>query len=478
MSFFNQPSKPKPNIILRLEPPYTSSGDCGYRAIILGLFYLAENAELKSPLENKILGSILNSIPMVQKLLKSAPKPITTNAGILNALLASKVSTDELYNELTLALRMVALKSKWLDTQIIESLQTGLWIQTDFSSYQSIPAIKQLEKKQEQEMNKISFSREVKEEDIDSIRQEAWATVFKRLGEQEKKALIAAIKKHMYTKDVWVDAIFLQELTSEILESANILFDYKSNTTHILIGPGSNESHFYINIPDGEPAKRLVERGLCIVDARLSMDSKDENLQEKLQQKIVEFKRCVGYFNDQFGMREEVNLYKIIPGKSSSNEITSIMGELIDTIFQTPAHQNQFTKLCHLADEIIQLQKQIDAKQSVPESPPAGLPPESLPNILLQEKLLEFKEMIHYFEENFGSSENLLLLKNIIPGESKGEDIEEIMEDAESIIGNDKFKKLCILANELVALKAEVEAKQSHTTPPLGEAPASNPRQR
>lgn len=358
MSFFRSKTTKGPEDyknLLRLEPPYSTSGDCGYRALILGLLYLAQNDEFKDVLETQVLRSLLENFKKNLNM---------SNADTLVEMFKT-YNANNLYSELTGELRKVALESKWLDNRIFSALQSGVWVKAE-SSYSLLPAIKALEQKKDKAMMTIESS------DVELIRQEAWAKVFKDLSPDEQKKLVQSVKKQMYSQNVWVDDFFLKELCGSLLgsDAMNIFFDYKFEKTRICIGPGSHDSHYYITLPEDKFSNLLLKGGkdkLCSLDTKITSDSKNDNVAEKLHQKIAEFKQCIEYFNKEFNR----SFNDISPGKSS-NDVTTILGGYMGDILDSPSHMQNFTKLCQLADDIIKLQSLVTSSNTTVTSPATG----------------------------------------------------------------------------------------------------------
>src|SRR5579885_2631090 len=146
---------------LKLEPPF-SAGDCGYKAIVTGIFYLAlrelyqpESSNPDSKLENPILKKVLmdNKFMKYINVDESANNKVIIKT-ILEGIRDGKISLTEVLDQLASQLRALSIKSDWLRNQIKETIKSGLWAEQD-SGYSKILEIKQIERDIQNELQRL-----------------------------------------------------------------------------------------------------------------------------------------------------------------------------------------------------------------------------------------------------------------------------------------------------------------------------------
>lgn len=259
---------------LKVEPPY-SAGDCGYKAIIIGLFYLSLKAAAQpdQSLESKAISTVLKSSPnsVYNWLLRSnLIKEDATNAEILRAFVNGlnkkfMFNLTEIYDELIPKLKIACSNSEWLYHLIKEILTSGLWESFDIAN---APSLKKLENKIWSALIKLTDNEKIISlDEMDTIKTQARSKVIASLPEVELKKIISDITKEIFLKEnTWLDMLYLKKLSEQLLCSENILFD---NNGININDNGPLNYHWYIDLPDDQYSQYLIEASknqILIVD--------------------------------------------------------------------------------------------------------------------------------------------------------------------------------------------------------------------
>ncbi|GEM_PF-3734953 len=352
---------------LKLEPPF-SAGDCGYKAIVTGIFYLAlrelyqpESSNPDSKLENPILKKVLmdNKFMKYINVDESANNKVIIKT-ILEGIRDGKISLTEVLDQLASQLRALSIKSDWLRNQIKETIKSGLWAEQD-SGYSKILEIKQIERDIQNELQRLLYEEKVDalssnfEKRCEELLPRATENVCSSLTETRLNNCAKAVIEGIYSKDaVWLDSYYLQQLTQQLFGSSAILF----NDDDVKINSGPKTTHWYVDVPDDAFANELVKLTRNIVIAETFFKPVQNGKDNELERVSENLKRLTDRFDTivkELGKSFQDFPKKITPGMSSS-DITNTMMLVLSDIFENQKYSEMFTNLCSVADQIVGLE--------------------------------------------------------------------------------------------------------------------------
>lgn len=256
--------------------PNQSTGDCGYHAVIIGLFYLALKAN-----EDELIASAINSSRSIRQLLDQQPdnlqrslkKPFKTNHECLLSYLDLldtsgfyKPSFNEFINNFTKELKQINSSSDWLRERIQNEIKSGLWPESNrqwdgLSSFQPIKRKIQLKADALYEKATQAKRRDLDSDLLSQIIFQAHIDACGELTYQELELSANEIITHFYTVNspkAWLDIEFLKCLVRDLLGASDMMFDKSALQ---ITGQGASAEHWYIDLPHDKHTKFILKMG-------------------------------------------------------------------------------------------------------------------------------------------------------------------------------------------------------------------------